>query len=86
VADVAVNRRGAVELSVIQYVEGFQPELDPRRFAQSHALCQSHVEILDAGALEESSRRCPGLAQTGQTEERRVESALANTRIRVNLL
>ena len=57
VADIAVHGRRPVELSVVEDVERFQPELQRLRLRQAYALRQRHIEVLDTWAVKKPPGR-----------------------------
>ena len=86
VADVSIDGGGSEELRMIEDVEGLQPELQQFAIVQRNLLLQRHVEVLQAGAVEEAARNIAQGAETdrtgsgaavkrraGDTEERGVE-------------
>src|SRR5215475_3341829 len=85
VADVAVDRVRSIELSVVEYVESLQPELDRLGLAQLQYLRKSHIEIFDTRSIKEPACRSALLSQSRQRKQRSIESGLAIPRIRMNL-
>jgi hypothetical protein len=57
IADVPVNRVAAKELCVVQDVEHLQAKLQRTGLAESRHFVESHVEVVDAGAVEHSTFR-----------------------------
>jgi hypothetical protein len=54
--DVAVNGLRSKELSVIENIEGFEPELEGFRLGQTQVLEKRHIEVLHSGAMEITPR------------------------------
>jgi hypothetical protein len=52
VADVSVNRVAAIELRVVEDIEHLQTKLQRARLGEVRHLVESHVEVVDARAVE----------------------------------
>ncbi len=65
VANVSIDRGSAEELGVIEDVECLQPELEHFAFMQCDFLLQGHVEVLQAGAVEETAWDVAHLTKIG---------------------
>ncbi len=53
---IAVDGARAVELRVVEGVEGFEAEFKRGRFRDSGEFVQSYIVVIDAGAVEETAR------------------------------
>src|SRR4030081_1319983 len=52
IADVPVNRVATKELCVVEDIEHLQTKLQRARLGEIRHLVESHVEVVDAGAVE----------------------------------
>ena len=52
VADISVNRVAAIELRVVEDIEHLQTKLQRAHLGEVRHLVESHVEVVDAGAIE----------------------------------
>src|SRR3954463_8547000 len=82
--NVAVHRRRAVELRVVEDVERLDANLRHALGPESHALDERQVGIVDTRTMEEPARRVPQLTQRRQLELARIEGG-ALPRIVVDL-
>ena len=74
-ADVSIDGAGAEELGVIEDVEDLEAELQRLAGMQRNLFLQRHVEVLQAGAGEETARDIVRGTRRGNAEQRAVLKA-----------
>ncbi len=82
---VAIHGTCALELSMVEGVEGFEAEFHRGRFRESSHLVQSHIVVVDSRPIEETPRGSPKRAQRVRTEQRGVEGQRIFARIVIDI-
>jgi len=85
IVDFAIHRRRAIELRVVEDVEGFHPDIQQLEFCDSNSLTELDVEILNSRTMEKAPGRVAQLAKRLRREEAGIKRGLAIARVGVDL-